>query len=79
MTRIPAILQKYEDDLLGDWLSKQGAVAGPRGRTKPEAEVREQSRAFLNAFQEATQGGDMTNLSAAGWRPVFDFLTSLSS
>ena len=77
MTKIPAILTKYESDLLSAWVSQQKAVAGPRGGAKPEAELRDQSRRFLQLFQQAAQSGNVSNTEAVEWKPVRDSLQEI--
>jgi len=76
-TSIPEILKKHESDLLAEWLIQQKAFAGSLGQSRPEAESREQSRAFLNLFQQAAQTG-IANLEGAEWQAVRDFLDALS-
>jgi rsbT co-antagonist protein RsbR len=79
MTWIPAILKQHESDLLAEWLTKQKLITGPRGQAKPEAEVREQSQAFLNLFQRAAQSGSILNIDGPEWKAVREFLESLSA
>ncbi len=79
MTQIPQILLRHESDLLAEWLSRQKATTGPRGQARSESEQREQSRTFLNLFQKAAQSGNVTNLDANEWRPVREFLESISA
>jgi rsbT co-antagonist protein RsbR len=79
MTRIPEILKQNEADLLAKWLEQQKATAGPRGRSKPETELREQSQTFLNLFQQATQSGNVVRIEGAEWQPVLSFLEALSA
>jgi rsbT co-antagonist protein RsbR len=78
MTRIAAILKQHESDLLAEWLTKQKLIAGPKGQAKPESEVREQSRAFLNLFQRATQSGNVETIDGPDWKAVREFLEGLS-
>src|SRR5689334_10900722 len=79
MTKIPLILKQHESDLLTEWLARQRSTAGPRGRTKPEGELREQSGGFLNLLQEATQSGNLATTEGAGWTPVREYLQRLSA
>jgi rsbT co-antagonist protein RsbR len=79
MTRIPEILKQHEADLLAKWLEQQKATAGPKGRSKPEAELREQSHTFLNLFQQAVQSGNVVSVEGAEWERVRSFLEALSA
>ena len=70
------VLQKYESELLTEWIGAQ--VAGSsRGRI-PESEVREQSRQFLAALRPAVAGDNLTGIGAQEWAAVRDILKDLS-
>jgi rsbT co-antagonist protein RsbR len=79
MTKLPAILKQHESSLLAQWLEQQKAVAGPRGRAKPDAEISAQSHEFLTLLQEATQSGNVTSVDGEAWQPVRSFLEALSA
>lgn len=79
MTRIPTILKENEAGLLSKWMEQQKATAGPKGRSRPESELREQSHTFLNLFQQAAQSGNVANIEGAEWQPVRSFLDGLSA
>ncbi|HZA97540.1 MAG TPA: STAS domain-containing protein [Gemmatimonadales bacterium] len=77
-SRLPALLREHEADLLREWTREQiQALAGQQGRIS-EAEIREQSREFLNLLQRAAQDGDLTKLQGARWQEVHDSLANLS-
>ena len=44
-----------------------------------ESTLREQSAKFLNLFQEATQSGNLTDLSAGAWTTVKGLLSEISA
>lgn len=79
MTKLPAILKQHESGLLAEWIAAQAAVAGPKGQTKSEPELRAECRTFLNLFQRATQSENVVNVDAAEWKPVKDFLREASA
>jgi rsbT co-antagonist protein RsbR len=79
MTRIPTILKRHESDLLAQWLEQQKSAVGPKGRARPDAEIREQSQTFLTLFQEATQSGSIASINGVEWQPVRSFLEGLSA
>lgn len=56
-SRLAEILRNYEADLLEDWLREQRASGTLRPELLSETELRAQSREFLNAMQQAAQGG----------------------
>jgi rsbT co-antagonist protein RsbR len=77
-SRIPAILKTNEDDLLAEWMREQLESGGPLATRIKEAELREQCRTFLRLLQEATQSKNLTNISAAEWDAVREFLGTIS-
>jgi rsbT co-antagonist protein RsbR len=75
-TRIPAILKKYEADILSDWL-KEIKAAGNDGKIS-DAEVQSQAREFLQLLQQAANAGDSENLVGPDWEKVRSFLAEIS-
>src|SRR5262245_13907502 len=77
-SRIPEIPKKNEAGLLADWIKEQAGQDGqPSGRIK-EAELREQCSTFLRLMQQAAQGDNLTNVTAAEWEGVRDLLAEVS-
>jgi rsbT co-antagonist protein RsbR len=77
-SRVPALLQEHEEELLREWVREQTAVlAAQQGRVS-ETELREQSREFLSLLRRATQDGDLTNMRGPAWQEVRQLLESLS-
>src|SRR5262249_16029047 len=72
------LLQKNEKLLLTDWLKEQLAAVTLRSDLMKESELREQSRAFLTAFQAALQR-DSEDISAPEWAEVREQLGDVSS
>src|SRR5262245_38690797 len=54
-SRLPSLLKTHEKDLLADWIKEQLAAITLRGDLLKESELREQSRTFLAALQNASQ------------------------
>jgi rsbT co-antagonist protein RsbR len=77
-SRIPEILKRHEADLLAEWLKEQLASAGTQSSRIREAELREHCATFLRLLQEATQGDNMTNLTAPEWEPAREMLGEVS-
>jgi len=77
-SRIPAILKKHEKDLLSEWIREQLGALTLRVDLLKEADLREQSRAFLNLLQEASQTASLEDVAGAGWARVKDMLRDLS-
>jgi rsbT co-antagonist protein RsbR len=77
-SRVPALLQEHEDELLREWVRDQAqALASQQGRVS-ETELREQSREFLGLLRRAAQDGDLTNIRGPAWQQVQQSLASLS-
>jgi rsbT co-antagonist protein RsbR len=76
-TRLADLLRKDEAAILDDWVKRQLSAATRRADLMGEAELREQSRRFLRLVSESLRDGD-TDIAAAGWAPVVDFLAELS-
>ena len=77
-SRIAGIIKTHEKEILADWLKEQLAAVTHRGDLVKESELREQSRAFLNAVQQATQQGGIENLDGPAWGDVKHLLSDLS-
>ena len=52
-SKIPEIVQQYEEELLTDWVREQMTGGTRRDDLIRESEVREQSREFLRLFRDA--------------------------
>jgi rsbT co-antagonist protein RsbR len=77
-TRLPEILKRREADLLDRWIKEQlGAVTMPRDLL-PEAQLREQSREFLNLVAQAAGKGSLATVDGPAWESVRDLLSQLS-
>lgn len=78
-SRLSEIVKKHEADLLTHWLEDQLAAPSLRRDLIKEAELREQSRQFLNGLREAVQNGSSADINAPAWANVRDLLTSISN
>ncbi len=74
---IPRILTTYEADLLEEWLREQ-VSASRAGAKISESELRSQSREFLSLLQQATQGGNVSDVQAPSYGRVRDMLSDIS-
>jgi rsbT co-antagonist protein RsbR len=77
-SRIVEVLQKYEKDILSDWLKEQFSAGTGRGQSFTDADLRDQSSGFLSAFRSVLQKPDNENLSGDVWSPVRQLLGELS-
>ncbi|MUG97215.1 STAS domain-containing protein [Scytonema sp. UIC 10036] len=76
-THIPEILEKYEAELLADWLQELKSISNRRGLLK-DVELREECREFLEVLKNAVQQGNLNDILSPEWNPVREILTSIS-
>jgi rsbT co-antagonist protein RsbR len=77
-SRVPALLQEHEEELLREWVRDQTQTLATQQGRVTETELREQSREFLGLLRRAAQGGDLSNVRGPGWQEVLQLLASLS-
>ena len=77
-SRIAGIIKSHEKEILSEWVKEQVAAVTHRGDLVRESDLREQSRAFLSAVQQATQIGGTENLDGPAWGDVKHMLAELS-
>jgi rsbT co-antagonist protein RsbR len=76
--RISEVLTLHEKALLADWLREQSTSLTARQDLISEADLRQQSADFLTLITAACRFGNLTNIYATEWKPVLDFLDSIS-
>ncbi len=77
-SRLAAILNKHEKDLLAEWTKDlKAGWSGKETRIK-ESELLAQAKEFVNLVQEAAQLRKSFDANSAEWRAVSDFLADLS-
>jgi len=77
-SRISEIINKHEDDLLGQWIKEQTAAITQRPDLMSEADLREQSRALLNGIRNAIQRGRLDDITGSEWESVRELLDEVS-
>jgi rsbT co-antagonist protein RsbR len=77
-SQIPEILRKYEADLLDDWTNAQSSIGNLSARLST-AEIRTQSRRFIELLQEAVTRGDVANIDTEAFRDLRKFLEEISA
>ncbi len=78
-TQIPEIIRKYEDEILAEWMKLQQQAVNRRSDVAADAELHEQSRAFLIEVRQSVQAGGFANINAPAWSSVRDLLGSISA
>ena len=77
-SRLPAIVEQHQKEVLTDWLSNQSASGAARAGRIQDAQLRDESQRFLGLFTKAIQEGLEFDTRSAQWAEVRDFLTELS-
>jgi rsbT co-antagonist protein RsbR len=77
-SRVTAILKNNEKELLADWVKEQLGSNTLRADLLKEADLREQSRAFLSALQAAAQKGGIEDVDGADWADAKQVLNELT-
>jgi rsbT co-antagonist protein RsbR len=77
-SRLPAIVDQHQKDVLAEWLSSQTASGASRAGRIQEAQLRDESQRFLGLFTKAIQEGVEFDTRSAQWADVREFLTELS-
>jgi len=77
-SKIPNILEVYEEELLKDWVQEQLASSTRRADLISEFELRQQSAEFLEAFRQASHGDNLLDITTPQWDHVREILTELS-
>jgi rsbT co-antagonist protein RsbR len=77
-SKIPNILEVYEEELLKDWVQEQLASSTRRADLISESELRQQSAEFLEAFRQASHGDNLIDITTPQWDHVREILTELS-
>jgi rsbT co-antagonist protein RsbR len=76
-SHIPEILEKYETELLADWLQELKSTSTRKGLLK-EVELREECREFLETLKKTVNQGNLNDIQASEWREVRDTLSGIS-
>ena len=77
-SRIAGVIKNHEKDLLADWIKAQLGATTLRADLLKEADLREQSRAFLGGLQSASAKAGIEELDGPAWADVKRQLDELS-
>ena len=76
--RLSAILNRYESEILSDWLSEQSGLLRSRTGAISEREVRQQATDFMAAFRSGLEAGGGRDVTDTKWSRVREVLSELS-
>ncbi|MBN1227504.1 MAG: STAS domain-containing protein [Deltaproteobacteria bacterium] len=77
-TRIPELIEKYEKDLLQEWLKEQVAAGTFRPDLMSEKELRQQSAEFLGLLQKAGKKQNLTDITTPEWKEMREALDRIT-
>jgi rsbT co-antagonist protein RsbR len=77
-SRTAAVLKKYQEELLSEWMSQLEAAGAAKDARISQKDLREQGREFLSLLQQAAQTGDVSDTTGAHWKEIGHFLEELS-
>ncbi|MGD9765736.1 MAG: STAS domain-containing protein [Candidatus Binatia bacterium] len=79
VSAIPAVVSRYEREILTEWLAQQAAMKALRSDLIDADELRDQSRRFLSAFRKGMQvAGNGTDVTGASWSEARELLQEIS-
>lgn len=77
-SKIPEILRQHEGSLLDDWTREQNQLGGLKNRLS-QADIRTESRRFLQLLQEAATRGNAVDIDTDAYKDVRRFLEEVSA
>jgi rsbT co-antagonist protein RsbR len=77
-TRLPAIVEQHQKEVLADWLSTQMSSGAWRAGRIQEGQLREESQRFLALFTQAVQHGVEFDAQSSQWAEIREFLAEVS-
>jgi rsbT co-antagonist protein RsbR len=77
-SRLPAIVEQHQKEVLADWLSNQTSSGASRSGRIQEAQLREESQRFLALLAQAIQHGIEFDTRSPQWADLREFLNELS-
>ena len=75
-TRIPEVLERYEAEILAEWIKEQLAATTQRPDLMKGSELNAQSAKFLKLFRDAIAAG--MDIQRPNWEPVREFIGEFS-
>ena len=77
-SRLPAIIEQHQKEVLAEWLSNQTTSGAARSGRIQESQLREESQRFLTLLTQAIQQGVEFETRGSQWADIREFLTELS-
>jgi rsbT co-antagonist protein RsbR len=77
-TRIPEVLERYEAEILAEWIKEQLAATTQRPDLMKESELHAQSTKFLKLLRDSIAGDNSMDIQQPTWGPVLEFVGEVS-
>lgn len=77
-SRLPAIVEQHQKEILTEWLSNQTSGGAWRAGRIQESQLRDESQRFLALLTQAIQQGVEFDARSPQWAEIREFLTELS-
>jgi rsbT co-antagonist protein RsbR len=77
-SRLPAIVEQHQKEVLAEWLNNQTTSGAWRAGRIQEAQVRDESQRFLGLLTKAIQEGIEFDTRSVQWADIREFLSELS-
>ena len=77
-TRIPEVLERYEAEILAEWIKEQLAATTQRPDLMKESELHAQSTKFLKLLRDSIAGDNSMDIQRPTWGPVLEFVGEVS-
>ncbi|HKR34971.1 MAG TPA: STAS domain-containing protein [Steroidobacteraceae bacterium] len=77
-SRLPAIVEQHQKEILADWLSNQTSSGASRSGRIQESQLRDESQRFFGLLTQAIQQGTEFDARSPQWAEIREFLTEIS-
>jgi rsbT co-antagonist protein RsbR len=77
-TRIPEVLERYEAEILAEWIKEQLAATTQRPDLMKGSELHAQSTKSLRLLRDAIAGDNFLDIQRPSWAPVLAFIGEVS-
>jgi rsbT co-antagonist protein RsbR len=77
-SRLPALVEQHQKEILAEWLSNQTSSGASRAGRIQESQLRDESQRFLGLLTQAIQQGIEFDTRTQQWAEIREFLTELS-
>jgi rsbT co-antagonist protein RsbR len=77
-SRLPEIIDKYESELVAEWLRIQAETQGRKRESASDTQTQAQSRRLLSSIRDAALSGNIRDVGGAEWSSARELLAGIS-